>query len=44
MIISNAPDNQTRQEIMESLYQSGRNNLNAKLNHLSELIDALNNQ
>ncbi|BBO77908.1 hypothetical protein DSCW_53250 [Desulfosarcina widdelii] len=41
-LLSNAPDEQTRQEILDIMFQTGRNDLHAQIDHLNGLLDALN--
>lgn len=41
-LLSNAPDEQTRQEILDIMFQAGRNDLHAQIDHLNGLLDALN--
>ncbi|WP_319409465.1 hypothetical protein [uncultured Desulfosarcina sp.] len=41
-LLSTAPDEQMRQEILDVMFQAGRNDLHAQMDHLNGLLDALN--
>ncbi|WP_319405714.1 hypothetical protein [uncultured Desulfosarcina sp.] len=44
LLLSTAPDEQIRQEILDIMFQAGRIDLHAQIDHLNGLLDALNTQ
>jgi len=40
-LLSTAPDEQTRQEILDIMFQAGRNDLHAQIDHLNGLLDVI---